>query len=220
MSTTPDKNFRLEQACASDDSIQQVHARLQRQKPDKSSGYPFLPLGLLGLMCAAVFFSSIYLAHYSIRFDPLVVNETASRQKPGAVAVPKVTPAMLGKRVFTAICAACHQLSGQGIPGVYPPLAGSEWAQGSEERIIRIVLLGLNGPINVEGHDFNNAMASLGTGPGSLKDEQIANVLTYVRQEWGNNAPEVKAETVARIRAEVGNRTAPWTAPELQKIGQ
>ena len=217
MSTTPDKNFRLEQACASDDSIQQVHARLGQQKPDKSSGYPFLPLGILGLMCSAVFFGSIYLAHYSIRFDPLVVNETAKREKPGALVAPKVTPAMLGKRVFTTICAACHQVTGQGVPGVYPPLAGSDWAQGSEDRIIRIVLQGLNGPITVSGHDFNNAMASLG---GVLKDDQIANVLSYVRQEWGNNAPEVKAETVARIRAEVGNRTAPWTAAELLKIGQ
>ena len=53
-----------------------------------------------------------------------------------------------------------------------------------------------------------------------LKDDQIANVLTYVRQEWGNKAPEVKAETVARIRAEVSGRTTPWTADELLKIGQ
>ena len=217
MSTTPDKNFRLEQACASDDSIQQVHGQLRKQKPDKASGYPFLPLGILGLMCSAVFFGSIYLAHYSVRFDPLVVNEHAKREKPGVMAAPTVTPAMLGKKVFTNICAACHQISGQGVPGVYPPLAGSEWAQGDEERIIRIVLHGLNGPITVEGKQFNNAMASLG---GVLKDDQIANVLSYVRQEWGNKAPEVKAETVARIRAEVSGRTAPWTAEELLKIGK
>jgi mono/diheme cytochrome c family protein len=216
MSSTPDSNFRLEQACASDDSIQQIHAQLQKQKPDKAHGYSFLPLGILGLMCSAVFFSSIYLAHYSIRFDPLVVNENARREKPGAVAAPVVTPAMLGKRVFTTICQVCHQPNGQGLPGVYPPLAGSEWAQGSEERIIRIVLLGLNGPITVEGKDFNNAMAPLGV---TLKDDQIANALTYVRQEWGNKAPEVKAETVARIRAEIGSRTQPWTVPELLKVG-
>ena len=79
------------------------------------------------------------------------------------------------------------------------------------------MLHGLNGPITVEGKQFNNAMASLG---GVLKDDQIANVLTYVRQEWGNKAPEVEAETVARIRAEVSGRTTPWTADELLKIGQ
>lgn len=217
MSSTPDKNFRLEQACASDESIQQVHGQLRKQKPNKASGYPLLPLGILGLMCSAVFFGSIYLAHYSIRFDPLVVNETASRLKPGAVVAPTVTPAMLGKKVYTTVCAACHQVNGQGVPGAFPPLAGSEWAQGDEERIIRIVLHGLNGPITVEGKEFNSAMASLGA---VLKDDQIANVLTYVRQEWGNKAPDVKAETVARVRAETGSRTAPWTAPELLKIGK
>lgn len=217
MSSTPDSNYRFEQAAASDDSIQQVHAQLQKQKPDKASGYSFLPLGILGLMCTSVFFGSIYLAHYSIRFDPLVVNEHAKREKPGAVAVAAVSPAQLGKRVFTTICQTCHQANGQGVPGVYPPLVASEWVQGSEERIIRIVLHGLNGPITVEGKEYNNAMASLG---GVLKDDQIANVLTFIRQEWGNKADEVKAETVARIRGEVGSRSAPWTAPELLKIGQ
>jgi len=217
MSSTPDGNYRFEQGGASDDSIQQVHAQLQKQKPDKASGYSFLPLAVLGLMCSSVFFGSIYLAHYSIRFDPLVTNENARREKPGAVVQTAVPPAVLGKKVFTTICATCHQLTGQGVPGVYPPLAGSEWAQGSEERIIRIVLHGLNGPISVSGKDYSNAMASLG---GVLKDEQIANALTYVRQEWGNKAPEVKAETVARIRAEVGNHPAPWTSAELLKIGQ
>ena len=216
MSSPPDSNFRLEQACASDDSIQQVHAQLQKQKPDKPHGYPLLPLAILSLICVAVLSGSLYLAHYSIRFDPLVVIENARRDKPGAVAAPVVTPAMLGKRVFTTICQVCHQPNGQGLPGVYPPLAGSEWAQGPEERVIRIVLLGLNGPITVAGKDFNSAMAPLGS---VLKDDQIANVLAYVRSEWGNNAPEIKPETVARIRAELAGRTAPWTAAELLKIG-
>jgi mono/diheme cytochrome c family protein len=216
MSAEPNRNFRLEQACASDDSIQQVHAQLQRTKPEKAHGYSLLPLAILGLMCAAVFFGSIYLAHNSIRFDPMVYNDHASRDKPGAVKFTAATPHDLGKRVFAGTCAVCHQPGGTGIPGSIPPLAGSEWAQGSEERVVRIVLLGLNGPVTVEGKDFNNGMASLG---GVLKDEQIANVLTYVRSEWGNKAPEVKPETVARIRAELAGRTTPWTAAELQKIG-
>lgn len=216
MSSQPDKNFRLEQACASDDSIQQVHAQLQKSKPDKPDGYPMLPLVMLGLICTAVFFGSVYLVHYSIRFDPLVVNERAKREKPGAVAVAAVTPAMLGKKVFTT-CAACHQANGLGVPGVYPPLAGSDWVQGNEERIIRIVLHGLNGPLTVAGKEYNNVMAPLGA---ALKDDQIANVLTYIRQEWGNNAPEVKPETVARVRAETASRKTMWTADELHKIGQ
>lgn len=210
-----DKNNSVEQSGASDDSIQQVHDQLQHKKPEKAIGYSAFPLVLLGIMCTLVFFSSIYLAHNSAHFDSSIYNE---HQKPhsGAAEVVTVTPAQLGKKVFTQICIACHQANGQGIPGVFPPLAGSDWAQGSEERIIRIVLHGLNGSITVSGKDYNNAMASLG---GTLKDDQIANVLTYVRQEWGNKAPAVSAEAVAKIRAENTTRTAPWTAPELLKIG-
>lgn len=213
--SAPDSNFRLEQACASDDSIQQVHAQLQKTKPEKTDGYSMLPLVLLGLMCTAVFFGSIYLAHYSLRFDPLVYNEHASREKPGAVKVVPLTRAQLGKKVFDMTCITCHQASGQGQAGLYPPLVASEWAVGSEERIIRIVLHGLNGPIKVEGKDFNNVMAPLGE---TLKDEQIANVLSYVRSAWGNNASEVQPETVAKVRAETAARKTFWTVPELEKI--
>jgi mono/diheme cytochrome c family protein len=217
MSLEPDQNFRLEQACATDDSIQQVHAQLQKSKPEKKGGYPLLPLGILGLMCTVVFFGSIYLAHNSLRFDPLVYSEQASREKPGAVKVVALTRAQLGKKVYDTTCIACHQATGLGVPGVYPPLAGSEWAQGNEERVIRIVLHGLNGPIKVEGKEFNNVMAPLG---GVLKDDQIANAISYVRASWGNNAPEVTPETVAKVRAATADRKTFWTAAELEQIGK
>lgn len=208
----------LEQSAASDESLQSVHAQLLKVKPERPRGYSPLPLFVLGAMCSAVFFGSIYLVHYSGGFDPLVYNETIRPPKGGAAAaVVQITPAQLGKRVFLNTCIACHQANGLGVPGQYPPLAGSDWVAGSEERIIRVVLHGFNGPVTVSGKDFNNAMAPLGA---LLKDEQIANVLSYVRSEWGNNSPEVKPETVAKVRAETASRSTPWTAVELLKIGQ
>lgn len=215
MSTSPDRKGPIERSAASDDSIQQVHARLQQQKPEKADGYSATPLVLLGIMCAGIFLGSIYMVHNSVRFDPLVISEHAKREKPGAAGPVALTRAQLGKRVFTSICATCHQPNGMGVPGQFPPLAGSEWAQGDEERIIRIVLQGLSGPITVEGHEFNNVMAPLGA---VLKDEQIANVLSYVRSEWGNSAPEVEPETVSKVRAETAGRTTNWTAAELEKL--
>lgn len=211
-----DSHFRVEQSGASDDSIQQVHAQLLTTKPEKTDGYSKLPLVVLGLMCSAIFFGSIYLAHYSLRFDPLVYSEHANRAKPGAVKVVALTRAQMGKKVFDTTCIACHQANGLGVPGQYPPLAASEWATGSEERAIRIVLHGLNGPITVEGKEYNNVMAPLG---GALKDDQIANALSYVRASWGNAAPEVQPETVAKVRADTASRTSFWTADELLKIG-
>ena len=211
-----DPHFRVEQSAASDDSIQQVHAQLQKQKPEKTDGYSMLPLVLLGLMCCAVFFGSIYLAHFSLRFDPLVYSEHANREKPGAVKIVALTRAQMGKKVFDTTCIACHQANGLGVPGQYPPLVASDWVTGSEERIIRIVLHGLNGPITVEGKEYNNVMAPLG---GALKDEQVANVISYVRASWGNTAPEVSPETVAKVRAETAGRNTFWTAAELLKLG-
>ncbi len=211
-----DSNSRVEQAGASDESIQQVHAKLQATKPEKKDGYSKLPLVLLGLMCTAIFFGSIYLAHYSLRFDPLVYSEHANREKPGAAKVVALTRAQLGKKVFDATCITCHQANGLGVPGQYPPLAGSEWAQGNEERVIRIVLHGLNGPIKVGDKEFNNVMAPLGA---ALKDDQIANALSYVRSSWGNTASEVQPETVAKVRADTASHNGYWTAAELLKIG-
>ncbi len=210
-----DSQFRAEQSAASDDSIQQAHARLQANKPEKADGYSMLPLVLLGLMCCAAFFGSVYVVHYSVRFDPLVYNEHANREKPGAVKVVPLTRAQLGAKVYNTTCITCHQANGLGVPGQYPPLAGSEWATGSEERVIRIVLHGLTGPLKVHGQEFNNVMAPLGA---ALKDEQIANVLSYVRASWGNAGAEVQPETVTKVRADTASRTTFWTAAELEKI--
>jgi mono/diheme cytochrome c family protein len=215
MSATPDNKSNFEASAASDDSLREVHAKLQSQKPEKAHGYSALPLVLLGLMCCIVFFGSIYMVHYSIRFDPLVVNSHANRAKQGTVE-RVLTRAELGKPIYNNTCAACHQVNGIGVPGAFPPLAGSEWVSGSEERLVRIVLHGLQGPITVKGAEFNNVMAPLGA---VLKDDQIANVLSYVRQTWGNTGPDVEPATVAKIRADTASHAGYWTAEELLKIG-
>ncbi|MDD2762833.1 MAG: cytochrome c [Opitutaceae bacterium] len=216
MNADPAKNPRLEQAEVSDEQLQRVHAILLREKPEPTEGYSPLPLMLLGLMSACILFSAVYLGRYSGGFDPLVYDE---RILPGMLegGVPPAVqdPRVVGKRIFMSNCSACHQPSGQGIPGVYPPLAGSEWVQGPETRIIRIVLHGLSGPITVKGGQFNNAMTAFGP---LLKDEQIAAVLTYIRSDWDNNAPPVSPDRVKEIRAAVADRTGPWTADELRQV--
>ncbi len=104
-----------------------------------------------------------------------------------------------GKKVFQQACQACHQGTGQGLPGAFPPLVGSEWVTGPPQRPIAIVLHGLMGEIEVKGQKWNGVMAGLGA---QLKDDQIAAVLTYVRNEWGNSASAVDASMVAAIRKE------------------
>jgi len=215
MSAESQPNPRLEQAGASDEQLQRVHAILLREKPEPTEGYSPLPLALLGLMSAFILFSAIYVGRYSGGFNPMVYDERMLPGMPGAAAPVVLDPRVLGKRVFTTNCIACHQTTGLGLPGIYPPLAGSEWAQGPEDRIIRIVLDGVSGPITVEEKQFNNTMPAFGP---MLKDEQIAAALTYVRSEWGNKAAPVSADKVKEIRAAVADHPGAWSPAELLKI--
>jgi mono/diheme cytochrome c family protein len=124
----------------------------------------------------------------------------------------------LGKAVYNRpTCAACHQASGQGTPGQFPPLAGSEWVNEAQPgRMIRLVLNGIQGPITVKGASYNNAMVPW----NALSDEEIAAVITYVRQnkEWGNNASAVTAAQVKAVREKVKGHPQAFTADELTKI--
>jgi len=119
-----------------------------------------------------------------------------------------------GKTVYEATCLACHQPHGFGQEGLAPPLVGSEWIAATPERLVRIVLHGLRGPIHVKKQTFELDMPSLGV----LDDEQIANVLTYVRKEWGHSFSSVDTATVKRIRDATAQREDAWTEEDLQKI--
>jgi mono/diheme cytochrome c family protein len=103
----------------------------------------------------------------------------------------------LGQKVFTTICALCHQSSGQGIPTRFPPLAGSDFLNADKKRAIKVLLHGLQGEVMVNGQKFNNSMPSLPLG-----DADIANALTFVYNSFGNSGKEVTPEEVKALRAE------------------
>ena len=117
------------------------------------------------------------------------------------------------------LCFTCHQPNGQGLAGQFPPLAGSDWVLGNKERLIKISIHGLMGEIEVNGVKYNNVMAPPGIPPGSLTDQQIADVLTYIRNDWGNSASAVSPQEVATVRSTVKDRgpMQMWTAAELEK---
>ena len=102
----------------------------------------------------------------------------------------------LGKAVFDQNCAACHQLNGEGIPAAFPPLAKADYLLKDKNRAIHLILNGLEGKIEVNGKVYVGAMPSLG-----LNDEQIANVLSYALNTWGNKGGFVQPEEVANVRA-------------------
>ncbi|MBE2285697.1 MAG: ThuA domain-containing protein [Prosthecobacter sp.] len=127
----------------------------------------------------------------------------------------------LGAAVFhrDAHCVTCHQPTGEGLLNVYPPLKGSPWVSGSEERLIKLTLNGLWGKIEVNGKIFDSARGVPPMTPFAslLNDKELAAVLTFVRNSWGNQAPAVAPETVTRIRTATKGRSMFWTPEELLK---
>ena len=122
-----------------------------------------------------------------------------------------------GQQIYQR-CATCHQATGQGLSGSFPPLAGSEWATAQNAAVpIRIVLHGLQGLITVRNQRFSSAMPPYGTGQ-PLSDAEVAAVLTYVRSAWGNKASAVTGDQVARERAATASRTTMWAATDLTPL--
>lgn len=112
-----------------------------------------------------------------------------------------------GGRIYARSCTACHGMRGEGKPGRYPSLISSPWLLGDKETPIRLVLLGTNGPMDAEREPYSGVMPNLGI---ILSDLDIARVLNYTRSTWGNEAPEITEDDVAKVRASLGKRQEPW----------
>jgi nitrite reductase (NO-forming) len=102
----------------------------------------------------------------------------------------------LGRNIYAQSCAACHQPTGKGVEGAFPPLAGSDWLNQDAKRAIGVVKNGLSGPIVVNGVNYNSVMPALG-----LSDDDIANVLTYVYSDWGNSKKVVTPKDVSEVKS-------------------
>lgn len=106
-----------------------------------------------------------------------------------------------GEEIYNTYCASCHQKDGEGAPSRYPPLAGAEWVTGDKKRLVSVIVNGLEGPIEVRGERYDNAMPQ----HDFLSDQEVAQVATYIRQNFGNNASALRSGEVAEIRRELSN---------------
>lgn len=152
-------------------------------------------------------------------------QEITTDSNASAVGVPEWLAEQIssGQQVYMSagsgggMCFTCHQSTGLGLTGQFPPLVESDWVLGDKDRLIKISLFGLMGEIEVNGVKYNGAMPPPGIPPGSLTDQQVADVLTYIRNSWGNSASAVTPHEVATVRDSIKGR-APmqmWTAAEL-----
>lgn len=203
-----------------DEDIHTIHQQLDREKEEPTEGVSPVPMILLFLFCVLTFAMGIYMAEYSGGFRADVFDETADPDgEDAAAAEPKpweeVWPE-LGARMYRSQCQNCHQGSGNGVPGAFPPLNNSRWVLGDPDRSIKILLRGLEGPIEVLGNQYNGQMPSYGrNGVLQFDNEQIAAVLSYVRTEWDNSDSVITPEMVAAARSEVADKEGTWTGDEL-----
>ena len=203
--------------------VQEVHAAIQREKREPRVGLEPLSIWLIAVYGLAIFLGGAYLGRYSGSFsgdglDPLG-GPPPTAKKGGAAQGPEqqaeLSPHDRGKKVFAANCQTCHQANGLGTPGQYPPLAGSEFTTGGSKRPAMIVLKGLQGPVTVKGQKFGSAVMQPWE---SLGDQKVADVLTYERSEWGNNASPVTKEQITALRKELASHGGSFTEPDVLAI--
>lgn len=190
------------------DPVFTMHLAAMREMAEPRDGVSPTPVSYL--VCCFLFLlaGGFYMGYYGGDWtgNGLAERPTAG----GAKAAPLQNPMVVGKEVFGS-CMQCHQESGMGLPGQYPPLGGSEYVLGDKRRLTAIVLNGLGGEVHVKGATFNAIMPPW----ASRDDEEIAGVLTYVRNSFGNKADPVSIDFVAAVRKEVENKPE-WRIPALE----
>ena len=132
----------------------------------------------------------------------------------GVSTIEDIAAAEDGEEIYMTRCLSCHMTNGEGVQGVFPPLASSEHVVGDKGVLVRMILNGLRGEVVVDGVTYNGMMPPWG---GFLDDEQVAAVTTYIRSNFGNDAEAITTEEVAKVRAAVGERSDAWTMEELSK---
>jgi mono/diheme cytochrome c family protein len=197
-------------------NIQAMHAPIMREQAEPRDGFEPIPPFLAPLFGALVFWAGFYFAGHYADFSAGTLAQDPSRT--GAEGPEKpLTLVEKGAKIFAGTCASCH--NGDGAGATCPPLAGSEWINDrSAGVVVRILLNGAAGPIEVKGKTYSLSMKLA----DPLSDDAAAAVATFVRQAWGNKAHQAGDITpayVAAARKNIGGRTAQWTAAELKALG-
>jgi len=195
----------------------------EKSDPIESSSYRFVKVPVI-LLSMLIGFGVTFLILRTPNTNMTPGDSRTSSTPNNTVAVAKTGDAHemdvaalteKGKRIFTTTCQACHQATGSGIPGAFPPLDGSEWVAGSPKQMAAIVLHGIQGDITVKGQKFSSSMP---TFKDQLSSEDIAAVTTYVRQAWSNKASAISADLVESVRTSTQSHNGPWAGEaELKK---
>ncbi|AEC20684.1 cbb3-type cytochrome c oxidase subunit III [Pusillimonas sp. T7-7] len=177
----------------------------QREMPEPYEGNRPVPW-LVIIIVSAVFIWAIGYIWTTHQTNPPSYGDRRTAQD-FQVAASSSGGAIDGAQIYAAQCVACHQAGGQGLPGVFPPLAGSEWVTGKAALTVQIVLHGVAGELTVKGTQYNGMMPMF---KDKLDDAQLAAVVSYIRSNFGNSAEPVDAATVAAERKATADHAEPW----------
>jgi mono/diheme cytochrome c family protein len=188
--------------------------------PEPVPGLSPTPIWLVIAFGVLFFWAQVDLGKNAAGFHPKVYPPFTSYEhvltaNPKPSAVPLFES---GAILYARNCSPCHQNNGQGTPGLFPPLAGSDWVNAAgADRLIHIVLYGLQGPIIVSGQEYRSVMPQW---KDQMRDAEIAAVLTFIRQkkEWGNQSSGVSPDRVSALRQSDAARDTYWTAEELLRL--
>ena len=184
---------------------------LFREEPLPPEGGEPPQMWLWMLVFGVLLFGTFYLGLYIGDFGPDPWLQSSEPVAQGAA--PAVEEEISGSQIYSARCSTCHQSNGQGVSGAFPTLVGTSWVE-NKGQIIRILLHGMQGEVEVKGETYNGNMPAWGA---TLTDKEIAAVISHVRQAWDNDYGEVAEAEVAAVRSTTEGRSAPWNAEELQQ---
>lgn len=207
--------------------LDRLHSAVKREKEDLAPENKPAPLGAIFLLMLVAIIAGAQIGGPMTggwSFDvsnPFALAGGGDPRPGGAGGGAALDPfAMAMKKGGSgyAVCGGCHQGNGGGLPGQFPPLAGSEYVTGGTERLIRIVQHGLTGPVTVKGQGFNTPGGMQPFG-ATMSSQDLANVLTFVRNTWGNEGSMITKEMVQKVRDEE-KRATQWTAADLEPFAE
>ena len=181
-----------------------LHRAQERENSDPEERIRPVPLVVIAVTLVMVAFGVLYI----LMSDPFGNAELGDRRTLADLSGPAPAAAGAvadGKQLFTANCVACHQATGKGLPGVFPPLDGSEWVNGDARTLANILLHGINGEIEVAGNTYQGAMPAF----HQLGDPELAALASYIRSNWSNKAEALQADLFAQER-KANPRTTPF----------
>jgi len=190
------------------------------QKPDAepTASRSAVPMWIIVLTLILLFLGMVYFDHHSGWFNSQVYGPYSSAEELESYQPKSGEAAVLvaGKARYEQVCGLCHGVDGMGKPNQAPPLAGSEWVDTKGfQRLAQIPLAGVNGPLAVKGQTWNLSMPAMGA---AMSDADLASVLTYIRNAWGNHGAPVTAADVKALRAKLGTHPQPLTGEALKAM--